>query len=110
MQFVITSFIRNSYSRSQAHIRPPRVPPQNSILYLYILLLYYSLFYFYFRHGSAHLSPQPLAGAPRLSPQHPLAAAGPLYHQTELYRRPAVYVTTTQPAYLPATHQVAPSG
>ncbi|KAJ8984613.1 hypothetical protein NQ317_006075 [Molorchus minor] len=62
------------------------------------------------RHSQAHLSPQPLAGAPRLSPQHPLAAAGqPLYHQTELYRRP-VYVTTTQPAYLPATHQVAPAG
>ncbi|KAJ8963916.1 hypothetical protein NQ314_005244 [Rhamnusium bicolor] len=63
-----------------------------------------------YRHSNAHLSPQPLAGAPRLSPQHPLAAAGqPLYHQTELYRRP-VYVTTTQPAYLPATHQVAPAG
>ncbi|CAG9864718.1 unnamed protein product [Phyllotreta striolata] len=64
-----------------------------------------------YRHGQAHLSPQPLAAAPRLSPQHPLAAAGqPLYHQTtELYRRP-VYVTTTQPAYLPATHQVAPAG
>lgn len=64
-----------------------------------------------FRHSNAHLSPQPLTGAPRLSPQHPLAAAGqPLYHhQTELYRRP-VYVTTTQPAYLPAAHQVAPAG
>lgn len=63
-----------------------------------------------YRHSNAHLSPQPLAGAPRLSPQHPLAAAGqPLYHQTELYRRP-VYVTTTQPAFLPATHQVAPAG
>ncbi|KAJ8949716.1 hypothetical protein NQ318_013585 [Aromia moschata] len=63
-----------------------------------------------YRHANAHLSPQPLAGAPRLSPQHPLAAAGqPLYHQTELYRRP-VYVTTAQPAYLPATHQVAPAG
>ncbi|CAH1370964.1 hypothetical protein MTP99_012457 [Tenebrio molitor] len=63
-----------------------------------------------YRHSNAHLSPQPLAGAPRLSPQHPLAAAGqPLYHQTELYRRP-VYVTTAQPAYLPATHQVAPAG
>ncbi|ENN71368.1 hypothetical protein YQE_11941, partial [Dendroctonus ponderosae] len=51
----------------------------------------------------------PLAAAPRLSPQHPLAAGQPLYHQTtELYRRP-VYVTTTQAtAYLPATHQVAP--
>lgn len=62
------------------------------------------------RHSNAHLSPQPLAGAPRLSPQHPLAAAGqPLYHQTELYRRP-VYVTTAQPAYLSATHQVAPAG
>lgn len=62
------------------------------------------------RHSNAHLSPQPLNGAPRLSPQHPLAAAGqPLYHQTELYRRP-VYVTTTQPAYLPAAHQVAPTG
>ncbi|XP_049826145.1 homeodomain-interacting protein kinase 2 isoform X4 [Aethina tumida] len=59
-----------------------------------------------YRHSSAHLSPQPLGGAPRLSPQHPLAAAAgqPLYHQSaaELYRRP-VYVTTTQPAYLPAT-------
>ncbi|CAH0561369.1 unnamed protein product [Brassicogethes aeneus] len=58
-----------------------------------------------YRHGSAHLSPQPLGGGgpPRLSPQHPLAAAAgqPLYHQTELYRRP-VYVTTAQPAYLPA--------
>ncbi|KAK5643997.1 hypothetical protein RI129_007842 [Pyrocoelia pectoralis] len=64
-----------------------------------------------YRHSNSHLSPQPLAGAPRLSPQHSLAAAGqPLYHQTELYRRPAVYVTTTQPAYLPATHQVAPAG
>ncbi|XP_065159459.1 homeodomain-interacting protein kinase 2 isoform X3 [Atheta coriaria] len=64
-----------------------------------------------YRHTNAHLSPQPLAGAPRLSPQHPLAATGqPLYHQTELYRRPAVYVTTTQPAYLPASHQVAPAG
>ncbi|XP_030745549.1 homeodomain-interacting protein kinase 2-like isoform X3 [Sitophilus oryzae] len=65
-----------------------------------------------YRHGTAHLSPQPLAAAPRLSPQHPLAAAAgqPLYHQTELYRRP-VYVTTTQPAaYLSATHQVAPAG
>lgn len=65
-----------------------------------------------YRHSSAHLSPQPLAhatAASRLSPQHPLAAAGqPLYHQPELYRRPAVYVTTTQPAYLPASHQVAP--
>ncbi|PSN29452.1 hypothetical protein C0J52_24770 [Blattella germanica] len=65
-----------------------------------------------YRHSSAHLSPQPLAHAAatsRLSPQHPLAAAGqPLYHQPELYRRPAVYVTTTQPAYLPASHQVAP--
>ncbi|XP_022903261.1 homeodomain-interacting protein kinase 2 isoform X2 [Onthophagus taurus] len=64
-----------------------------------------------YRHSSTHLSPQPLTGAPRLSPQHPLAAAGqPLYHQTELYRRPAVYVTTTQPAYIPTTHQVAPAG
>uniref|UniRef100_A0A1Y1N470 non-specific serine/threonine protein kinase n=1 Tax=Photinus pyralis TaxID=7054 RepID=A0A1Y1N470_PHOPY len=65
-----------------------------------------------YRHSNSHLSPQPLAGAPRLSPQHSLAAAAgqPLYHQTELYRRPAVYVTTTQPAYLPATHQVAPAG
>ncbi|KAK4887738.1 hypothetical protein RN001_004009 [Aquatica leii] len=64
-----------------------------------------------YRHSNSHLSPQPLAGAPRLSPQHHLSAAGqPLYHQTELYRRPAVYVTTTQPAYLPATHQVAPAG
>lgn len=63
-----------------------------------------------YRHSNTHLSPQPLAGAPRLSPQHPLAAAGqPLYHQTELYRRP-VYVTTTQPGYLAATHQVAPAG
>lgn len=65
-----------------------------------------------YRHaGSAHLSPQPLASAARLSPQHALAAAAgqPLYHQSELYRRPAVYVTTAQPAaYLPATHQVAP--
>ncbi|KAK9712192.1 Protein kinase domain [Popillia japonica] len=64
-----------------------------------------------YRHSNAHLSPQPLTAAPRLSPQHPLAAAGqPLYHQTELYRRPAVYVTTTQPAYIPTTHQVAPAG
>ncbi|XP_045479156.1 homeodomain-interacting protein kinase 2 isoform X3 [Harmonia axyridis] len=63
-----------------------------------------------YRHSNSHLSPQPLGGAPRLSPQHPLAAAGqPLYHQTELYRRP-VYVTTTQPAYIPTTHQVAPNG
>ncbi|KAH1022029.1 hypothetical protein HUJ04_011498 [Dendroctonus ponderosae] len=63
------------------------------------------------RHTTAHLSSQPLAAAPRLSPQHPLAAGQPLYHQTtELYRRP-VYVTTTQAtAYLPATHQVAPGG
>ncbi|XP_023719375.1 homeodomain-interacting protein kinase 2 isoform X5 [Cryptotermes secundus] len=65
-----------------------------------------------YRHSSAHLSPQPLAhaaAASRLSPQHHLAAAGqPLYQQPELYRRPAVYVTTTQPAYLPASHQVAP--
>ncbi|XP_018328725.1 homeodomain-interacting protein kinase 2 isoform X2 [Agrilus planipennis] len=64
-----------------------------------------------YRHSGTHISPQPLAGAARLSPQHHLAAAGqPLYHQTDLYRRPAVYVTTTQPAYLPATHQVAPTG
>ncbi|GJQ65433.1 hipk [Trypoxylus dichotomus] len=64
-----------------------------------------------YRHSNAHLSPQPLTAAPRLSPQHPLAATGqPLYHQTELYRRPAVYVTTTQPAYIPTTHQVAPAG
>ncbi|XP_066152943.1 homeodomain-interacting protein kinase 2 isoform X3 [Euwallacea fornicatus] len=64
-----------------------------------------------YRHSTAHLSPQPMAAAPRLSPQHPLAAGQPLYHhQAELYRRP-VYVTTTQPAaYLPATHQVAPGG
>uniref|UniRef100_A0AAR5PUN3 Protein kinase domain-containing protein n=1 Tax=Dendroctonus ponderosae TaxID=77166 RepID=A0AAR5PUN3_DENPD len=64
-----------------------------------------------YRHTTAHLSSQPLAAAPRLSPQHPLAAGQPLYHQTtELYRRP-VYVTTTQAtAYLPATHQVAPGG
>ncbi|XP_076252678.1 homeodomain interacting protein kinase isoform X11 [Rhynchophorus ferrugineus] len=64
-----------------------------------------------YRHSTAHLSPQPLATGPRLSPQHPLAAAGqPLYHQAELYRRP-VYVTTAQPAaYLSATHQVAPTG
>ncbi|XP_050297644.1 homeodomain-interacting protein kinase 2 isoform X4 [Anthonomus grandis grandis] len=64
-----------------------------------------------YRHSTAHLSPQPMAAAPRLSPQHPLAAGQPLYHhQTELYRRP-VYVTTAQPAaYLPATHQVAPGG
>ncbi|XP_066998883.2 homeodomain-interacting protein kinase 2 [Anabrus simplex] len=63
-----------------------------------------------YRHSSSHLSPQPpLATTSRLSPQHPLSAAGqPLYHQPELYRRPAVYVTTTQPAYLPASHQVAP--
>jgi homeodomain interacting protein kinase len=65
-----------------------------------------------YRHSNAHLSPQPLAHAAatsRLSPQHHLAAAGqPLYQQPELYRRPAVYVTTTQPAYLPASHQVAP--
>nr|CAD7580331.1 unnamed protein product [Timema californicum] len=51
-----------------------------------------------YRHSGGHLSPQP-------SPQHPLAAAGqPLYHQPDLYRRPAVYVATTQPTY----HQVAP--
>lgn len=55
-----------------------------------------------------HLSPQPPVPH-RLSPL--AAAAGqPLYHQPELYRRPAVYVTTAQPAaaYLPASHQVAP--
>lgn len=87
------------------------------------------------RHSTAHLSPQPLGHAShaaahaaaavhaaaaaaahtRLSPQHPhqlaaaAAAAGqPLYHQSDLYRRPTVYVTTTQPAYLPAGHQVPP--
>lgn len=63
-----------------------------------------------YRHSNSHLSPQPLA--PRLSPSqhHSLVATGPpLYHQTDLYRRP-VYVTTTQPAYIPATHQVAPAG
>ncbi|CAH1174185.1 unnamed protein product [Phaedon cochleariae] len=79
----------------------------------------------YRQQGHAHLSPQPLA-QPRVSPQHPLAAAAgqPLYHHAhhahhahqsaaELYRRP-VYVTTTAPAplpqaqaaaYLPAGHQ-----
>lgn len=64
------------------------------------------------------MSPQPLSGGgmtTRLSPQqhhqHPLAAATgqPIYHQTELYRRP-VYVATAQPAYLPTTHQVASAG
>ncbi|XP_065343539.1 homeodomain-interacting protein kinase 2 isoform X2 [Cloeon dipterum] len=65
------------------------------------------------RHASAaHLSPQPIthAGAPsRLSPQHPLVAGQPLYHQPELYRRPPVYVgvTHTQQTFLPAGHQVA---
>ncbi|XP_054261032.1 homeodomain-interacting protein kinase 2 isoform X2 [Macrosteles quadrilineatus] len=52
---------------------------------------------------STHLSPQPLSGS-RLSP----LAGQPLYHQSELYRRQAaaVYVTSTQPTYLPPTHQV----
>jgi len=50
---------------------------------------------------SSHLSPQPLSGS-RLSP----LAGQPLYHQSELYRRQAVYVTSTQPTYLPPTHQV----
>ncbi|XP_059483910.1 homeodomain-interacting protein kinase 2 isoform X2 [Neocloeon triangulifer] len=65
------------------------------------------------RHASAaHLSPQPIphAAAPsRLSPQHPLVAGQPLYHQPELYRRPPVYVgvTHTQQTFLPAGHQVA---
>ncbi|KAG8267713.1 lens induction in camera-type eye [Homalodisca vitripennis] len=50
---------------------------------------------------STHLSPQTLSGS-RLSP----LAGQPLYHQSELYRRQAVYVTSTQPAYMPPTHQV----
>ncbi|XP_073999472.1 homeodomain-interacting protein kinase 2-like isoform X2 [Rhodnius prolixus] len=41
----------------------------------------------------------------QVSPQ--TGRLSPLYHQNELYRRQAVYVTTTQPAYLP-THQVPP--
>uniref|UniRef100_A0A1B6C3J0 non-specific serine/threonine protein kinase n=1 Tax=Clastoptera arizonana TaxID=38151 RepID=A0A1B6C3J0_9HEMI len=50
---------------------------------------------------ASHLSPQPLSGS-RLSP----LAGQPLYHQSELYRRQAVYVTTAQPAYLPPAHPV----
>ncbi|KAL1510089.1 hypothetical protein ABEB36_004744 [Hypothenemus hampei] len=64
-----------------------------------------------YRHAAAHLSPQPLAPAPRLSPQHhPLAAGQPLYAQEIFGRRP-LYVAASQPAaYLPAAHQVAPPG
>lgn len=67
-----------------------------------------------FRHGSAsHLSPQPVTT--RISPsQHAAlaAAAGqPLYHQTDIYRRPTVYVTAagSQPpaGYLPAAAPAA---
>lgn len=64
------------------------------------------------QQGYRHLSPQPpVSVSHRLSPL--AAAAGqPLYHQPELYRRPAVYVTAAQPAaaaaYLPTGHQVAP--
>ncbi|XP_071442211.1 homeodomain-interacting protein kinase 2 isoform X2 [Hetaerina americana] len=66
----------------------------------------------YGRHVTTHPSPQPathIPGTTRLSPRHPLAAAGqPLYHQPELYRHPTVYVTNTQQAYLPTGHQVTP--
>lgn len=51
-----------------------------------------------FRHTASQVSPQ----GTRLSP----LTGQPIYHQSDLYRRQAVYVTTTQPAYLPPTHQV----
>ncbi|KAF6216142.1 hypothetical protein GE061_000481 [Apolygus lucorum] len=53
-----------------------------------------------YRQSGSQVSPQ---GA-RLSP----LAGQPIYHQSDIYRRQAVYVTTTQPAYLPPTHQVPP--
>ncbi|XP_014249376.1 homeodomain-interacting protein kinase 2 isoform X2 [Cimex lectularius] len=53
-----------------------------------------------YRQSGSQVSPQ---GA-RLSP----LTGQPIYHQSDIYRRPAVYVTTTQPAYLPPTHQVPP--
>ncbi|XP_026472877.1 homeodomain-interacting protein kinase 2-like isoform X2 [Ctenocephalides felis] len=53
-----------------------------------------------YRHGS-HISPGPVC-ATRVSPSHPLSAAGQPLYQADLYRRPAVYVTTTQPTYIPA--------
>ncbi|XP_050431437.1 homeodomain-interacting protein kinase 2 isoform X2 [Adelges cooleyi] len=56
-------------------------------------------------YTAAHLSPQALGTNRGLSP----LAGQPLYHQSDIYRRQAVYVTTGQPptaaAYLP-TQQV----
>ncbi|XP_065206382.1 homeodomain-interacting protein kinase 2 isoform X3 [Planococcus citri] len=51
-------------------------------------------------YSTSHLSPQSLATNRGLSP----LAGQPIYHQSDLFRRQAVYVTTTQPAtaYLPA--------
>jgi len=73
------------------------------------------LFLFFFIHRShvadytaAHLSPQSLGANRGLSP----LAGQPLYHQSDIYRRQAVYVTTGQPptaaAYLPSP-QVPPT-
>lgn len=53
-----------------------------------------------FIFSASHLSPQSLAAANRgLSP----LAGQPIYRQSDLFHRQAVYVTTTQPAtaYLP---------
>ncbi|XP_050526344.1 homeodomain-interacting protein kinase 2 isoform X2 [Daktulosphaira vitifoliae] len=53
-------------------------------------------------YTTAHLSPQALGANRGLSP----LAGQPLYHQSDIYRRQAVYVTTGQPptaaAYLPS--------
>lgn len=50
------------------------------------------------RQSGAQVSPQ----SARLSP----LAGQPIYHQSDIYRRQAVYVAASQPAYLPPTHQV----
>lgn len=59
-------------------------------------------------YTAAHLSPQALGANRGLSP----LAGQPLYHQSDIYRRQAVYVTTGQPptaaAYLPSP-QVPPT-
>lgn len=69
-----------------------------NLLQKIILIIF--IFYFYTRHGS-HISPGPVCTT-RVSPSHPLSAAGQPLYQADLYRRPAVYVTTTQPTYIPA--------
>ncbi|XKL61288.1 hypothetical protein PGB90_008345 [Kerria lacca] len=51
-------------------------------------------------YSTSHLSPPSLAANRGLSP----LAGQPIYHQSDLFRRQAVYVTTTQPAaaYIPS--------